>query len=266
MGPFEVEVERSLNEATYMKSLKKLAKPGTANLAPIDPIASGSSQLNIGPDERFLSVFGGSLLATVGLRRGGLGGVLLAALGGTLIYSGISGYSILNRAIGRDTSDGESETDVLEISEHIAIYKPKDEVYAFWRKLENLPRFMQHLASVTQLDTKRSHWIAKLDSANPLTKIVPTLEWDAEIIDEEENNYLIWRSVPGASVDNSGEVRFFNAPQGGTEVYVTIKYRAPEGVVGETLMNLFNPAFKKLVQEDIQRFKRLLETDELPVG
>lgn len=248
-----------------MAKTTELAKSGVLNMAPVDPIPSGSSQINVGPNERYLSVGAGALLLTVGLRRGGFGGLLLAGLGGALAYRGATGYCPINSAIGRDTSGEKTETDVVEISKSVTINKPRAEVYAFWRNHENLPKFMQHLESVTEIDSRRSHWVAKMSTGNALTRALPAVEWDAEIVEEEENSRIVWRSVPGATVDNSGEVRFVDAPGNrGTEVHATIKYRAPEGIVGEAVAKLLNSTFGQMIKEDIRRFKRLLEAGEIP--
>lgn len=236
-------------------------------MAPVDPIPSGSSNINVGETERYVSAGAGALLTTLGLHRGGLSGVLLASLGGYLVYRGASGYCAISNAIGRNTADGKTETDVLEISKSVTINKPRSEVYAFWRRLSNLPQFMMHLESVTEQDATHSHWVASLDSESALGKVVPKIEWDAIIVEEDENHRLLWQSVPGATVDNSGEVRFVTAPGNrGTEVHATIKYRAPAGVVGEAAMKLLSPAFKAMVKEDIRRFKRLMETGEIPTN
>ena len=246
-----------------MAETNDLTNGGVASMAPVDPIPSGSSRINVGPTERYVSAGAGALLTVVGLRSGGLGGLLLAAFGGALIYRGITGYSLVNNAIGRDTSEEKTETDVLEISESVTVNKPREEVYQFWRQLENLPQFMQHLESVTQQDDRRSHWVAKVNTGNQVMNLLPAVAWDAEILEEEKNSRLVWRSVPGATVDNSGEVWFMDAPGNqGTEVHAIIKYRAPEGVVGEAVMKLFNPTFRQMVKADILRFKQLLEAGE----
>ncbi len=247
--------------ARKTESLAKI--PG---MAQIDPMPSGSSKINVGESERIISVAGGALLATIGLRRGSLGGALLAVIGGVLVFRGASGYCPINEAIGRNTAEGKSETDVIEFSEVVTINKPREEVYKYWRKLENLPKFMTHLQSVTQLDEKRSHWVAPIPGTEKFENF-GNVEWDAEIIEEDENSRLAWRSMPGASIDNSGEVRFTDAPQGrGTELHATIKYRPPQGAVGELASKLLNPVFKNMVEGDIKRFKRLLETNSIPVG
>lgn len=245
------------------KKTESLAKlPG---MAQIDPMPSGSSKINVGENERVLSVAGGALLAAIGLRQGSLGGALLAVIGGALVFRGASGYCPINEAISRDTGEGKSETDVIEIAEVITIDKPREEVYQYWRRLENLPKFMTHLQSVSQLDDKRSHWVASIPGTEKFENF-GNVEWDAEIVEEEENSRLVWRSVPGASIDNSGEVRFTDTPQGhGTELHAVIKYRPPQGIVGEIASKLLNPVFKKMVEGDIKRFKRLLETNSNPV-
>ncbi len=247
--------------ANKTESLAKL--PG---MAQIDPMPSGSSKINVGENERVFSVVGGALLTAIGLHRGSVGGALLAVIGGALVFRGSSGYCPLNEAIGRNTAEGKSETDVIEIAEVVTINKPREEVYAYWRKLENLPKFMTHLQSVTQLDEKRSHWVASIPGTETFENF-GNIEWDAEIVEEEHNDRLVWRSVPGASIDNSGEVRFTNSPKGsGTEIHAVIKYRPPQGVVGELASKLLNPLFKKMVEGDIKRFKRLLETNNIPLG
>lgn len=233
---------------------------------PVDPIASGSSRINIGKNERWASMGGGALLATIGLRRGGIGGALLAAIGGALAFRGATGHCPVNEAIGRDTADGKTETRVMEINQTVTVDQSRADVYQHWRQLENLPRFMHHLERVEQLDAKRSHWVARLDVKNQTVQSMSKIEWDAEITEEDTNNRLMWRSVPGATVDNSGEVQFIDAPNGGTTIIVTIKYRAPEGLVGEALASLFNPVFKKMIKDDIKRFKHYLETNTGPMN
>ncbi|HSG38940.1 MAG TPA: SRPBCC family protein, partial [Thermoanaerobaculia bacterium] len=89
----------------------------------------------------------------------------------------------------------------------LTINKPKSELYAFWRRFENLPQFMRHVEEVTDLGEGRSHWVGK----SPLGFKV---EWDAEIVDEREGEFISWRSLPGSEIHNTGTVRFEDAPQG----------------------------------------------------
>jgi len=229
----------------------------------IEPEVSGSSRINVGQTERILSAAGGSLLLAYGLRKGTLGGLLLAVAGGSLIYRGASGYCPLNNAIGRNTAEPGEVTGSIEIARSLTINKPRAEVYAYWRQLENLPRFMFHLKEVKQYDPKHSHWVAQVADGK-LAKALGTVEWDAQIVEEVENERLVWKSVEGASVDNAGEVRFIDAPGNqGTEVHATIQYRPPAGGLGSAVMKLFNPAFKEMIKQDLRRFKQLMETGEI---
>jgi uncharacterized membrane protein len=139
----------------------------------------------------------------------------------------------------------------------ITINVPPEEVYRFWRDFENLPRFMRHLASVTTIDEKRSRWVVK----GPADLRV---EWIAEIIADRVNEAIIWRSVQGADVDNSGSVQFLRAPGGrGTEVWVEIAYNAPGGRLGAAVAKLFGKEPSQQVQGELRRLKQLLETGEV---
>ena len=223
------------------------------------PPSSTSSQLNVGNTERIASLAGGALLTYLGLRKSSLGRLGLAATGGALLYRGLTGHCPANEQLGRNTAESNQNTGPIEIETNLTVDRPREEVYAFWRQLDNLPRFMRHLSEVQDLGDGRSHWVA---AATPGTV---QIEWDAEIQAEEDGRRLAWRSVEGAAIDNAGEVRFEDAPgDRGTEVYARIMYRPPGGVVGESAAALLNPAFREMVKEDIRRFKHVMEAEEIP--
>jgi uncharacterized membrane protein len=128
------------------------------------------------------------------------------------------------------------------------------EVYHFWRQLENLPRFMDHLESVTVLDENRSHWVAKAPAG---TKV----EWDATIHNEIEDELLAWRSLPGADVDNAGSVHF--TPRGqSTVVRVVLSYDPPAGRVGAAVAKLLGEEPGTQVEDDLRRLKQVMEAGE----
>src|SRR5439155_283992 len=93
----------------------------------------------------------------------------------------------------------------VRVEEAVTINRPVDEVYQFWRSFQNFPRFMRHLESVDALGDRRSRWRAKSPAGS-------SVEWYAELIEERENEWIAWRSVDGSCVDNSGSVRFREAP------------------------------------------------------
>jgi uncharacterized membrane protein len=144
----------------------------------------------------------------------------------------------------------------MRVERSVTISKAPEELYAFWRDLENLPRIMRHLESVTVLSPARSHWRAK----GPAGQHV---EWDAEIINDIPNELIAWKSVDEASVPNAGSVRFVRAPGGrGTEVHVELEYEPPAGRIGAVAAKLFGESPDIQVREDLRRFKQMMETGE----
>ena len=145
----------------------------------------------------------------------------------------------------------------VEIRRATTIGKPRPVVYGFWRRFENLPRFMDHLRSVTEAGDGTSHWVAKAPAGREFA-------WDAEIVEDRPNELIAWRSLEGADVPNSGEVRFVDAPAGrGTEVHVTLTYDPPAGAAGAAVAKLFGEEPDQQVSEDLRRFKRVMETGEI---
>jgi uncharacterized membrane protein len=141
----------------------------------------------------------------------------------------------------------------LDAKKSVVIQKSPAELYHFWRNFENLPQFMEHLKSVQVIDDKRSHWVAKA----PLDT---TVEWDAEIIDEKENQVIVWKSLPGAEVDSTGSVVFTDLGSRGTEVKVTLKYNPPAGVAGAAVATVLGENPQQQLDEDLDRFKQVMET------
>ena len=224
------------------------------------PSTGVTTSVNVGKAERIISALGGAAISAIGLSRKTPLGIGLAVAGGYLIYRGASGNCPINSVIGRNSA-ASNEGETVEIVEYITVNKPRHEVYNFWRKLSNLPLFMKHIEEVTELDEYKSSWRAQIPGN------VGTISWEAEIIEQEQNVLLAWRSLPGATVDNAGRVEFKDAPgDQGTEVRAIISYRAPAGAIGKQLASLLNPVFGKIIKEDIRGFKQYLETGELPTN
>ena len=218
---------------------------------------------NVGEAERIASVVGGAALLGYGLTCRGLGRVLLPLAGGALILRGLTGTCGVYAALGVNTNKDRSERAGVEataghkLEEAVTLNVPPDEAFRFWRRLDNLPKFMGHLREVKVLDQRRSHWVAE----GPLGTSVA---WDAEVINEEQNRLIAWQSLPGSDVDTAGSVHFTRAPGGrGTEVRVTLKYDPPAGKLGAWVANLFGEAPEQQVRDDLQRFKQLMEVGEI---
>ncbi len=222
-----------------------------------DP-ANGNVHVNVSNFERIASAAIGAFLVFNSIKKIGrapLRSISRIAAGGALLYRGVSGYCPVYHKFEIDGSKTES----VNIRTNLVVNKPKHEVYHFWRRLENLPLFMKHLVSVTELDSRRSHWEAKFPEGNPIT-----FKWDAEIVKDEEGSLLSWRSLPGSSIDNAGKVEFRDAlGNRGTELRIMITYRPPAGNIGTNVARLFNPIFEKLVREDVQNFKSFIDAGSM---
>ena len=225
--------------------------------------ATTARPLNVGQQERWLSSLGGGVLTLYGLRRGGFGGLLLAAAGGGLLYRGLSGHCDLYAALGINTTEPQPRSASvhhgagIKLEKSVTINQPAEQLFQFWRNFENLPRFMQHLEAVQVLDERRSRWQAKAPAGTQV-------EWEAEIITEEPNRLLGWRSVGDSQIANAGSVRFEPLANGrGTVVKVALSYEPPGGQLGAWLAKLFGEEPEIQVEEDLRRFKQMAEAGEI---
>ncbi len=227
---------------------------------------SGTRDINVGTAERWASVIGGGVLALYGLTRGSLGSTLLGLTGGFLVYRGATGHCHLYGALDINTAAQMRRpllsvpyNQGIRVEKAVTIDKSPEELYRFWHNFENLPRFMHHLHSVTTISDKLSHWVAKAPAGM-------TVAWDAEIINDQKNEWIAWRSLPNADVDHAGSVHFNRAPVGrGTEVKVEMEYRPPAGKIGAAIAHLFGGGPALQVEEDLDRLKQMIEAGEVAV-
>lgn len=143
----------------------------------------------------------------------------------------------------------------IYVGEAVTIRRAVPDVYRVWRRLDELPRFMTHLVSVTTLDRGLSRWVAKGPAG-------ATVEWTARIVDEIENQLIAWQSVDGSAVDTAGSVRLVGDDRG-TILRVRLQYDPPAGRAGAAVAWLWGEEPRMQVREDLRRFKQLMETGEI---
>jgi len=247
------------SQATHAADTLQFSGAGKESQARSLPKAN---RQNISEAEQAISTASGAALAVLGLKRGGWGGFALAALGGAFLYRGVTGHCNLYGALGIDTRRLNERASVqhgtgIKIEKSVTINKPPEELYRYWRNFENLPRFMNHLEAVQVTDATHSHWTVKGPAGS-------NVEWDAEIINERENELIGWRSVGAADINNAGSVRFERAPgDRGTRVKVSLEYAPPGGLIGSVVAKLFGENPEQQVEEDLRRFKQVMETGEV---
>lgn len=206
---------------------------------------------NVSKLERILMVTSGAYLLYNALSKENKS-MTQASAGGAMLLRGISGYCPVYDAADHLMHDKASNVNIRVNS---VIDKPVSEVYAFWRNLENLPKFMNHLQSVKSLSSTTSEWTAKGPGG------IGQLSWKAEIIKDEKDKLLSWNSIEGSTIKNAGKV-VFKSKGNATELDVTISYHAPLGIAGESAAKLLNPYFEKLVKDDISNLKVYLESHQ----
>jgi uncharacterized membrane protein len=211
--------------------------------------------------ENWLALGTGALLLIVGASRRSLIGACLAASSAPLLYRGVTGRwpDVLNGHVQPDSTRAALAGERgFHVRESVRLELPVADVYRFWRRLENLPRFMTHFHRVTETPDGRSHWVA----AGPAGL---TVEWDAEVINEVENEVIGWRSLPGSDVVTAGSVNFNTARDGrSTQVSVHLQYAPPAGKAGALIALLFGREPSQTIREDLRHFKQLLEAGEIP--
>ena len=140
------------------------------------------------------------------------------------------------------------------------VNREPEEVHSFWRQFQNFPRFMRHVESVEDLGGGRYHWVAKGPAGMQV-------EWDAATVADVPGEVITWRSLENSDVDNAGAVRFERAPGGrGTIVKVNIEYKPIGGVLGAAVAKLFGEEPNQQLDDDLRRFKQVMEVGEVVVS
>lgn len=219
---------------------------------------TAEERINLNWPERYTSILAGVKLSLNGFKKifkNPFTSVLKIGAGGYLLNRGITGHCELYSQIGKMSKKPVN----VNIRTAFTVNKPRHEVYAFWRQLDNLPLFMNHLERVDILDHERSHWVLKLPTG------VAKVSWDAEIVMDEPGEMIGWSSLPGSIIDNAGKVRFRDSfDEKGTLIDIVISYQPPAGGLGAGLAHVFNPMFKNMVDNDVQNFKQFMDLENEP--
>lgn len=173
---------------------------------------------------------------------------------------GLTGHCQLYSALGLNTASEVERSPAkhaIKVTQTVTINAPIEDLYRFWRNFENLPRFMRHLRSVQVLDKHRSHW----EVVGPAGT---TFAWDAQIINDVENQLIAWQTIEPADVYNSGSVHFYPISlERGVKVQVVLRYRPPAGALGVAFAKMFHEEPSQQIEEDLRRFKMLIETGKI---
>lgn len=218
---------------------------------------------NVADAERVISAVAGGALAGWSLLGRRIRPLTLLA-GAGLIYRGLTGNCSVYRALGINRARsfspavGVRAQHGCKVEQRLAIQRPPEELYRFWRQPDKLATVLRHVRSIEAIDDRRTHWVAEAPLGG-------TVEWDAEIINEREPELIAWRSLPGSQVDTAGSVRFEPLGHGrGTMVTVSLKYEPPGGKITAAAAEFFGVGGAARIKEDLHRFKNMAEAGEIP--
>jgi uncharacterized membrane protein len=217
---------------------------------------------NIGALEQILCLGIGSGLIVHGLGQQHRRGILPLLFGSGLVIHGLTSHSRLYEAIGIDESHGSHIRHPLNRTVHfresITINRSQEDLYSFWRDFKNLPRFMQNIVAVQELDERHSRWQAR----GPFNKI---FHWEAEILEERQNELIKWRTIElHSNLEHEGVLSLRRAAGNrGTILSLDCRWTPPGGVFGAAMAKLLPDDPARQVSEDLRRFRQLMETGEI---
>jgi len=213
---------------------------------------------------------------SAGAGAGSAQGRTAAATAMVLAITAVDLYAAVSRGV-RSLRNSE-----VSLTAAVTVTSPRQTVYERWRQLDGLPAFMAHLDDVTVTGPRTSHWRATAPFG-------AAVEWDAEITEDVPGERIAWRSLDPSEngtedrienrgrsgrsgrsgktvrkIRNAGTVRFIPAPNGrDTEVHVTLSYALPAGKGGQAVARYFGEEPHQQLDDDLRRFKQLLETGEV---
>lgn len=230
---------------------------------PMNERGGTTSSINMSQNERGVATISGIAMLLLAITKPRKYGLLLGPIGASLLYQGLMGYSYLYDLVGRNSAVHRKSAAIsvpheqgIRVVQGITIKRPVAEVYDFWRDFQNLPRFMNHVESVTVQSPTMSHWRV----TGPLNISV---EWDAEIVNDEENSVIGWRTLENPYVDHAGSVQFKEASgDRGTDIRVEMEYIPTGGRVGAAIASIFGTSPERQVWEDLHRLKQHMENGQ----
>jgi uncharacterized membrane protein len=184
-------------------------------------------------------------------------GVGMAAVAGVMVLDVLCARKLSQSTPSISEFFTGAETAHTHAVRSVIINKSADELYGFWHDFENLPKFMKHLESVRSTGAGRTHWTTRGPAGR-------TLQWEAEVTDDQPNKRIAWRSVQGSQVPNRGSVTFEQAPGGqGTIVKVELSYSPPGGSAAAAMAKMMGKDAGQMVGDALRGFKQIMETGEI---
>ncbi|WP_068817960.1 SRPBCC family protein [Phormidesmis priestleyi] len=134
----------------------------------------------------------------------------------------------------------------LEHTVQVEVDAPIEFVWSLWSDLQQMPRWMKWIDSVTILpdNPELSRW--KLATGGL------EFSWQSRILKQIPNQIIQWESVDG--LPNRGAIRFYDRDTSSV-VKMTVAYAIP-GFLGQLMDNLFlGRVVESSLKADLERFR-----------
>jgi uncharacterized membrane protein len=168
-----------------------------------------------------------------------------------------------------------------EFVDTVLIARPRHELYAYWRDFSNLPKFMEKVRQVTEVDSLSSIWTVAESGGR-------SADWEFLVTDDETDRLIAWSASGNTPIKYAGRVEFKDAvaaqvdgspqidasppgaqPPAATEVTATLRYEAASGLIESLILRMAgraaaddDPAVQ--TRSDLLRFKELMEAAVQP--
>lgn len=205
---------------------------------------AGTARRGMTPAGRLITAACGVGACVYGLRRGGFFGSAAALGGGVMILRGITDANMRELL-------GIGARRPIRLAKTIEVHAPAEEVFGWLSAPEHFPEFMSNVEEVRKLSDGQYHWKV----AGPAGT---TFEWDSHVTRMVPNKMLAWRTEPGSLVGNSGVIQC-EPNRDSTRVTIRMAYQPPAGALGHAFARLFGADPKTRMDEDMVRFKSLIE-------
>jgi uncharacterized membrane protein len=196
---------------------------------------------------RWAAGAGGAALAASGFARRGIQGAGLAAIGSGLILR-----AAFNQPLSTLFGGGAAGENGIDVSKTVTIDAPIEQVFDAFVAFENFPKFMRHVRHVHRTGDNRWNWIVEAPRGF-------RFDWESVVTELVPRSSVTWTSTEGATIRNRGQARFERVSDRATRVKIRLVYEPPLGIAGHAVAKLLGADPKRELDEDMLRFKSLLE-------
>jgi uncharacterized membrane protein len=124
------------------------------------------------------------------------------------------------------------------VEQHIDVSVPLTVAYDAWAQFEGLPRFLEGVDEIRQLDDTHLQWRASFDGASA--------EWACEIVEQRPEERIAWRSTSG--VTHGGVLTFHRLDEQETRVMVMAEVETDSAAAVEGLVRDALNCFKSTIE------------------